>query len=494
MKKFLLTFILGVLGLIIFGVLSVSAASTSDLTYSFSNGGITITDCKTSASGELVIPENISGYPVTAISYYAFSGCTKITSITIPNSITTIGDSAFRGCTGLTRVNISDIEAWCNIEFQYGTNRNECNPLYYAEELYLNGELVTNLIIPDGVSVISDYLFYRCEGLESITIPDSVVTIGEYAFAYCRDLTSLTIPDGVTTIGYYAFYYCDSIQNITIGENVTLIDTAAFRSCTGLTSVSIPNNVTTVGNQAFYGCTNLTSVTIPNSVNSIGNHAFYNCSSLTDVYYNGTQGDWNEITIGTSNSNLKDAQRHYFLYVTYIDENGEIIREDIATSNTTIIFVVLPELSVKEGYEAKFYIDEDYTTEFNPLIQIVENTTLYVKFLKRQTPYTIKAIAIKDMSGNNLTKIPTGNFLATVSFTNVSSNEDAYVVLAQYTKSGAFKGLMYVQTEDVPIGSTMKLSIPVDNTNGDVTELKAFCWESFGSLIPLGNTVSFPLE
>ena len=95
------------------------------------------------------------------------------------------------------------------------------------------------------------------------------------------------------------------------------------------------------------------------------------------------------------------------------------------------------------------------------------------------------------MSGNSLQTIPTGTFLATVSFTNVGSSEDTVIVLAQYTDAGAFKGLMYIQTEDVPTGSTIKLSIPVDNSKGDVAKLKAFCWESLSSPKPLGDSVSF---
>ena len=108
--------------------------------------------------------------------------------------------------------------------------------------------------------------------------------------------------------------------------------------------------------------------------------------------------------------------------------------------------------------------------------------------------YRMNEITLKDMTGNNLQTIPTGTFLATVSFTNVSSSTDAVIILAQYTDAGEFKGLMYIQTEDVPIGSTIKLSIPVDNSKGDVARLKAFCWESFTSLAPMGNSVSFPAE
>ena len=126
--------------------------------------------------------------------------------------------------------------------------------------------------------------------------------------------------------------------------------------------------------------------------------------------------------------------------------------------------------------------------------KLYSGTGTFTFVVEEPVDYRINEITIKDMSGNSLQAIPTGTFLATVSFTNVSSNADTVIILAQYTDAGAFKGLMYIQTEDVPTGSTIKLSIPVDNSNGDVAKLKAFCWESFASLTPMGNSASFPAE
>ena len=239
---------------------------------------------------------------VTSIGESAFFRCSSLTSITIPESVSTIGMGAFNYCDELTAVHISSIDAWCNISF----GRNDSNPLYSADKLYLNGELVTELDIPEGVISIGAYAFSGCSSLTSITIPESVTTIGNAAFYRCENLTSITISESVTSIGNSAFSDCSSLTTITIPESVTSIEGSAFSGCSSLTYITIPESVTSIGNSAFSdcsslttitipesvtsiegwafsGCSSLTSITIPESVTSIGGHAFYNCSSLTYI-------------------------------------------------------------------------------------------------------------------------------------------------------------------------------------------------------------------
>ena len=242
---------------------------------------------------------------VTAIGNQAFYSCTGLNSVTIPSSVTSIGDGAFFDCYNLKAVYIKDIESWCNISF---SNDIDTNPLNYAHKLYLNNKLVTELIIPDSITSISDFSFYYCTGLTSVIIPDGVTSIGDGAFSRCSGLTSVTIPDSVTEISGGAFEDCTSLESITIGSGVTAIsdtmfygckslasvtfgegsqlmtiEDSAFNGCSSLKSITIPNSVTSIGNQAFYKCTSLTWILIPNSVTSIGDSAFYYCTGLVQI-------------------------------------------------------------------------------------------------------------------------------------------------------------------------------------------------------------------
>jgi len=251
-------------------------------------------DCSSLTS--ITIPDG-----VTSIGDYAFDGCSSLTSVTIPDSVTSIGDYAFYFCSSLTSVNIPDsvtsigvgafnlcssltsIEVSvsnCNYSSQDGVlfNKNKTTLVCYPA-----GKASTSYVIPNGVTCIDDLAFGLCSRLTSIIIPDSVTSIGLGAFYKCESLTSITIPDGVTIIGDSAFYICTSLTSIIIPDSVTTIDGYAFFGCASLTSIIIPDSVTSIGGSAFSSCTSLTSITIPDSVTSIGDYAFSSCSSLTSV-------------------------------------------------------------------------------------------------------------------------------------------------------------------------------------------------------------------
>ena len=230
-------------------------------------------DCTSLES--ITIPDS-----VVSIDRSAFYDCTSLKSVTIGNGITSIGEDAFYGCSSLVSIYYQgDITSWCGIKFKNALS----NPL--AGNLYLSGELVTELVIPDNVTSIGNYTFADCDSLESITIPNSVTSIGKGAFSNCASLKRITIPDSVTAIGDSAFGGCASLESITIGDGATSIGAYAFYNCTSLKLITIGDSVTSIGNYAFYGCFSLESITIPDSVTSIGEDAFEGCTNLIQTEY-----------------------------------------------------------------------------------------------------------------------------------------------------------------------------------------------------------------
>ena len=196
------------------------------------------------------------------LGYSVFKGCSVLTSVTIPSSVTSIGGSAFEGCSGLTSVTIPS--SVTSIE---GSAFKDCSGL-------------TSVTIPSSVTSIGGSTFSGCSGLTSLTLPSGVTWIGGATFSGCSSLTSLTLPSGVTLIGDYAFSGCSGLTSLTLSSGVTSIGKYAFSGCSGLTSLTLPSGVTSIGRYAFEGCSGLTSLTLSSGVTSIGYSAFSGCSGL----------------------------------------------------------------------------------------------------------------------------------------------------------------------------------------------------------------------
>ncbi|MBQ8197474.1 MAG: leucine-rich repeat domain-containing protein [Clostridia bacterium] len=288
-----------------------------------------VSGCNVSST-KVDVPTIYKGKHVTSIGAYAFSGCTSLTSIDIPNSVTSIDAYAFSECSSLTSIVISNsvksigaevfyncesltnlnytgtIDEWTQIEFSSFNS----NPLKFAKHLYIKGELVKQVNITT-VTKINDYAFYNCSSLTSVVIGDSVKSIGTVAFSNCSSLTSVKLGKNLTSIGVHAFSNCLSLTSIIVDENNgnyksidcnlyskdgrTLIKYAVGNT---QTSFAIPNGVTSIGDSAFSYCTSLTSIEIPNDVTYIGDYAFLHCTSLTSIIYHGNVEQWYDISKG----------------------------------------------------------------------------------------------------------------------------------------------------------------------------------------------------
>lgn len=329
------------------GAISVAAENVYEcLKYTITDGKVTITGYTADLPANVVIPETIEGYPVTAIGYRAFLYNNSMSKVTIGNNVATIGSQAFFQCGALNSVTIGDgvttigSEAfsrcyalrWVSFGNSVTTIGDyafwSCQSLASVTlpdsvtvvgiEAFYQGMVMNTLTIGSGLAAIGDRAFCECQSLTSVTvdpdnanycvvdgvlfskdmtkvvkcpalkqgayvIPDSVTTIGADAFCKCRLLASITLPDGITSIGDHAFRGCHGASSINIPDGVTSIGNSAFDSCKKLTSITIPNSVTSIGNSAFSYCSGLTSITIPDGVTHINEYAFNYCSKLISI-------------------------------------------------------------------------------------------------------------------------------------------------------------------------------------------------------------------
>ena len=227
---------------------------------------------------------------LTSIGTYAFQDCSGLTSIILPSSLTNIGESAFYYCIGLNTLEYKGtLEQWLSIDFGSSWMGGP------SHTFIVNGEELTNLVVPEGITTIPAYAFYGCSGITNITLPSSLNIIGDGAFNRCSGLAGdLVIPEKVTSIGQGAFTGCNKLLKVDLSNCTSLISIGdgAFNSCTKLSEVDLSNctSLISIGSSAFYSCYALIDVTIPERVTSIGEMAFSYCTSLKSITFPNTTG------------------------------------------------------------------------------------------------------------------------------------------------------------------------------------------------------------
>ena len=321
------------------GIFSVRPIETLSLDRQLEYDG---TDGITPFSGSQKLTSVVIGDHVTSIGDNFFNGCAGMQSLSVGAGLQSIGENAFLGCTGLQRVELKNLSAWCR--FSFGSE--EQNPLYYAKNLYMDGNLVTDLTLPSSVRSIPAYAFYGCEKIASVTIPSGVSTIGIWAFRGCTALKNLTLEDGGTlTLEYNGFSHrpfqenpietlylgravakqcfvddLASLKKLTVGNNITGFEEEYFENCKSLqevhisnlsawcrinftdslsnplsrahklymdgsllTDLAIPSGISSVNPYAFYGGECFTSLSLHDGVTDMGDYAFYGCSGLSSL-------------------------------------------------------------------------------------------------------------------------------------------------------------------------------------------------------------------
>lgn len=313
---------------------------------------------------------NISGFwlpdSLKRIDVFAFSNCESLKTFRLGRGIKKLDRDLFSNLKSIENVYIDDLENWCNIEIATGSS----NPMAYAENLYINGEKVTELVIPDGITEIPAFAFYGNDQIITLKIPNTVTSIGEEAFGYCdlledisipksvrtiwsdafysekiksvyitdliawcgisfsgkysnplteadqlyvnnKPIKNLVIPDGVKSISKFAFYGCHEFDSVVLPDSLEKLGNFAFGNCKQITSIRLPKRLRQVGGGAFAYCRKLEEVIITNKWVEIGESSFYDCPALKNVFYAGTKEYWDNLKVDILNQDLLEANIHF---------------------------------------------------------------------------------------------------------------------------------------------------------------------------------------
>ncbi|MGM9815748.1 MAG: leucine-rich repeat protein [Lepagella sp.] len=379
MKRF--TFSLACAALICSQAIAEDPITVEGLNYELDPTLKTATVVAGTYTGDIVIPETITVeeeiYDVKRIGDAAFKQQT-ITSVVIPNSVDSIktaafqscrqlttlnmgtgvkycGNGAFAVCTALKNLNITDLSAWCGIEF-YDYN---ANPANLAKSIILNDETITDLVIPDDVEEIKDFAFYNVNNLQSITLGSGVKKIGNNVFYYCYNVPSLTIPANVKEIGTGAFTSMRGITEMTIEEGLETIGTDAFKGCQGLTSITFPASLRKIGATAFASCGALNEVSFTAGVDTIAQDAFSLSTRIAKVNIPSLE-EWCKINFASIKANPVNVSKCLYINgeeLTSIElpEGMEKVKDYTFYNLPSVTSISLPE-SLTEIGKASFQL------------------------------------------------------------------------------------------------------------------------------------------
>lgn len=337
---------------------------------------------------EISLPEGL-----LTIAYSAFYSCNRLTDISLPKSLQSIGSDAFRDCNSLTYFYVDPENAVFSNDENGVLYNKEKTVLYnypanstateftvpssvtsVSSAAFANASKLTSVVFERGVNQIGNSMFTN-SAVESVILPEGLVSIPDYTFDGCKNLSQVNIPDSVTSVGIAAFRNCTSLQKINLPDGITEIGVEAFRFST-IESISLPKNLTVIETSLFHYCRKLKSVEIPVSVTTIKNAFYYGNDSLTDIYYHGTEEQWNAIDVDTGNTYFDTVNIHYN-YGKPSGTLGENIRWSFNEETKALSITGSGEmlnLASAEEYGWCYFKDEIETVEFaNSIVSVGDN-------------------------------------------------------------------------------------------------------------------------
>lgn len=416
-----------------------SGTCGKNLTYSYNDGTLSI-----NGSG------NMENYNLNDSPWNSYRD--DIKSVKIDNNVTSIGDSAFSHCSNLENLTLGN------------------NLKIIGEDAFSYCNKLGNITIPNSVETISDYAFYDCDGFTDVIIPNSVKTIGQASFFSCSNLKNITIPNSVTSMGLHPFASCSQLSNIEVSKDNQFFSSDEYGALYNKNKTElihypignkrkeyiIPDTVEIIKDQAFLIGNNLTSITIPNSLKTVEKSAFFYCSSIETVNFNGSNKDWNNISIESQNDCLKNAARNYFWYVTIKDENGNEINKKKYNLDSLID---ISDIETRYMQNITLYTDLTMKNIFDTSTAINNNLTLYVNLensLPKETQTTVST-------------------LFTVKPKNIIKG--SIIILTLYN------GNTFVEIQSKPYDGESIIFI----TDKVYTNAKVMVWSNLSNIMPLCN-------
>lgn len=433
---------------------------------------------------------------VTTIGERAFNDCSSLTSITIPAGVTTIGGSAFDNCSSLSSITIPE------------------GVTAIGEDAFSGCSSLISIMLPQGLTAIGDRAFSSCRSLSSIKLPAGVTTIGSAAFSWCSSLSSITLPESVTAIGKYAFDWCGSLKDVSItdlaawcsiafgNEKANPLYKAENLYLNGelVETLEIPEGVTMIRQGLFRNAACIRRVALPKSLKGVLANAFYGCKKIQEVFYAGSEAEWNALPIATGNDPLKNATIYfnstiddYYCRITVVaSEGGRVaVSANTAKAGDTVTVTATPY----RGYTlSAIYVDgaeisgDTFTVTGNHRVSAVFTR---LPIVGGNEDFRLEGITVLDGAGNPLQELPAERLLVTVTVRHLKESGGGTVMLAQYDEKGRYQGLLWLTLEEMPQGMTLKVTLPVDNTGGSIAQLKVFLVESLFSPAPVGEAISF---